>query len=249
MSGDVVVPPQLLLAVAPTAASSPSGMPTVTIGRRFVFGSSGFTTTTSVILPHASPYAKRTAAADWRRRSKRPSATTASIRDRGIAWTMDPLEARNAAFNFAKLGAFTREYHRDFLRPMPDKLNSGLPSDRIYVEWPIGHTATYKRSRRRSDAVARGAEGEGIAYTLPPKASVPVKSHPQARRPICGWRYGQLPGPKARDPKPRSRGDLRCVKRSNPFRARLRGGRFCAPPTVAALLLFRAAPGGAGRGH
>ena len=47
----------------------------------------------------------------------------------------------------AKLGAYTREYHRDFYGAMPDKLNAGLPSDRIYVEWPIGHDRTYKRLR------------------------------------------------------------------------------------------------------
>jgi predicted GNAT superfamily acetyltransferase len=84
-----------------------------------------------------------------------------------IAWTMDPLEARNAVFNFGKLGAFTREYHRDFYGPMPDKLNAGLPSDRIYVEWPIGHDRTYKRLKGddRSPSL-EDAEGEGIAYTL-----------------------------------------------------------------------------------
>src|SRR5207249_2346897 len=50
-----------------------------------------------------------------------------------VAWTMDPLEARNARFNFGKLGAYTRTYHRDFYGAMPDKLNQGLPSDRIYA--------------------------------------------------------------------------------------------------------------------
>ena len=80
---------------------------------------------------------------------------------------MDPLEARNAVFNFAKLGAFTREYHRDFYGPMPDKLNAGLPSDRIYVEWPIGHDRTYKRLRGEDRPPSlEEAEREGIAYTL-----------------------------------------------------------------------------------
>ncbi len=62
-----------------------------------------------------------------------------------VGWTMDPLEARNAAFNFAKLGVYTREYQRDFYGAMPDKLNAGLPSDRIYVEWPIAEERTARR--------------------------------------------------------------------------------------------------------
>ena len=70
--------------------------------------------------------------------------------DQGIeimAWTMDPLEALNARFNFGKLGTYAREYHRDFYGEMPDKLNAGLPSDRLYVEWPIGTDRTYRRLR------------------------------------------------------------------------------------------------------
>src|SRR5258705_5475824 len=84
-----------------------------------------------------------------------------------IGWTMDPLEARNATFNFAKLGAFTREYHRDFYGPMPDKLNAGLPSDRIYVEWPIGPDRTYKRLKGDDrPPTLEQAEAEGIRYLL-----------------------------------------------------------------------------------
>jgi predicted GNAT superfamily acetyltransferase len=84
-----------------------------------------------------------------------------------IAWTMDPLEARNATFNFAKLGAYAREYHRDFYGEMPDKLNAGLPSDRFYVEWPIGHDRTYKRLKGEDKApTLEDAEREGITYAL-----------------------------------------------------------------------------------
>ena len=84
-----------------------------------------------------------------------------------IAWTMDPLEARNASFNFAKLGTYTREYHRDFYGEMPDRLNRGLPSDRLYVEWPIGHDRTYKRLRGEdAPPTLEQAEAEGIRYLL-----------------------------------------------------------------------------------
>ncbi len=50
---------------------------------------------------------------------------------------------------------------------MPDKLNAGLPSDRIYVEWPIGHDRTYKRLKGEDKPPAlEQAEAEGIRYLL-----------------------------------------------------------------------------------
>jgi chorismate synthase len=91
-----------------------------------------------------------------------------------VAWTMDPLEARNARFNFGKLGAYTRTYYRDFYGAMPDKLNAGLPSDRVYVEWPIGHDRTYKRLRGEDRAPSlEDAEGEGISYLLRADGDLP----------------------------------------------------------------------------
>jgi predicted GNAT superfamily acetyltransferase len=102
--------------------------------------------------------------------------------DQGIeimAWTMDPLEALNARFNFGKLGAYAREYHRDFYGAMPDKLNAGLPSDRFYVEWPIGMDRTYKRLRGEDQSpTLEGAEQEGIRYLLRADGSRPVLQDP-----------------------------------------------------------------------
>ena len=84
-----------------------------------------------------------------------------------VAWTMDPLESLNAHFNFAKLGSYAREYHRDFYGAMPDKLNAGLPSDRFYVEWPIGNDRTYKRLRGEDRPPSLDdAEREGVGYLL-----------------------------------------------------------------------------------
>jgi predicted GNAT superfamily acetyltransferase len=50
---------------------------------------------------------------------------------------------------------------------MPDKLNQGLPSDRIYIEWPIAHDRTYKRLRGDDHPPSlEDAEREGVAYLL-----------------------------------------------------------------------------------
>lgn len=168
-SGDVVVPPQLLLAVAHNGGfvalgyaegdERPAG---------FVFGFVG------IYDYHFRHHSHMLAVREAYRGSGLAKALKEAQRDHCldqgievIAWTMDPLEARNATFNFAKLGAFTREYHRDFYGPMPDKLNTGLPSDRIYVEWPIGHDRTYKRLKGEDRPPSLDdAEREGIRYLL-----------------------------------------------------------------------------------
>lgn len=168
-SGDVVVPPQLLLAVVHNGGfvalgyadddERPAG---------FVFGFVG------IYDYHFRHHSHMLAVRDAYRGSGLAKALKEAQRDHCldqgievIAWTMDPLEARNATFNFAKLGAFTREYHRDFYGPMPDKLNAGLPSDRIYVEWPIGHDRTYKRLKGEDRPPSlEDAEHDGIRYLL-----------------------------------------------------------------------------------
>jgi predicted GNAT superfamily acetyltransferase len=168
-SGDVVVPPQLMLATAHNGGfvalgyaegdERPAG---------FVFGFLGIHDYHfrhhSHMLAVREPYRGTTLARELK------EAQRDHCLDQGIeiiGWTMDPLEARNATFNFAKLGAYTREYHRDFYGAMPDKLNAGLPSDRIYVEWPIGHDRTYKRLKGEDKAPSlEQAEAEGIRYLL-----------------------------------------------------------------------------------
>lgn len=56
---------------------------------------------------------------------------------RKIVWTYDPLEVRNGFFNLCKLGAYSRTYLSAYYGEMPDKLNKGLPSDRLLIEWDI----------------------------------------------------------------------------------------------------------------
>jgi predicted GNAT superfamily acetyltransferase len=57
-----------------------------------------------------------------------------------MRWTFDPLEARNAYFNFHKLGTVSRSYRADYYGPMQDALNRDLPSDRLLVEWHLRET-------------------------------------------------------------------------------------------------------------
>ncbi|HVR88907.1 MAG TPA: GNAT family N-acetyltransferase [Candidatus Limnocylindria bacterium] len=180
-SGDVVVPPQLLLATlhngAFVALGYVDGDP---VPAGFVFGFLG------IYDYHFRHHSHMLAVRKEHRGSGLAVALKEAQRDhcldQGIeimAWTTDPLEALNARFNFGKLGTYAREYHRDFYGPMPDKLNAGLPSDRLYVEWPIGADRTYKRLRGEDPAPAlEAAEGEEIRYLLRAEGTRPRLQDP-----------------------------------------------------------------------
>ncbi len=58
-----------------------------------------------------------------------------------ITWTFDPLVARNAYFNLAKLGAEPVEYLPDFYGTMDDVINGADPSDRLLVRWEVAGAA------------------------------------------------------------------------------------------------------------
>jgi predicted GNAT superfamily acetyltransferase len=180
-SGDVAVPPQLMLAIVHNGGFVALGY--VDGDERpagFVFGFLG------IYDFHFRHHSHMLAV----RREHRGSGLALALKeaqrdhclDQGIeimAWTMDPLEALNARFNFGKLGTYAREYHRDFYGPMPDKLNAGLPSDRFYVEWPIGMDRTYKRLRGEDRAPALDdAEREAIRYLLRAERDRPALQDP-----------------------------------------------------------------------
>jgi predicted GNAT superfamily acetyltransferase len=52
-----------------------------------------------------------------------------------VEWTFDPLEVKNAYFNFMKLGAIARRYHPNCYGVTTSPLHSGLPTDRLVAEW------------------------------------------------------------------------------------------------------------------
>jgi predicted GNAT superfamily acetyltransferase len=58
-----------------------------------------------------------------------------------VAWTFDPLVARNAWFNLAKLGARPTAYLEDFYGPMTDAVNAGMASDRLLLAWELDDPA------------------------------------------------------------------------------------------------------------
>jgi len=55
-----------------------------------------------------------------------------------VEWTFDPLQARNAFFNIAKLGGVCMTYIRNLYGEIHDSLNRGRLTDRFEVEWWVG---------------------------------------------------------------------------------------------------------------
>ena len=180
-SGDVIVPPQLLLAIAHNGGfvalgyaegeDRPAG---------FVAGFLGIHD--SLFRHHSHMLAVRPAYRQTGLAVRLKEAQRDHCLDQGlevIGWTMDPLEARNARFNFAKLGVITRTYDRDFYGPMPDKLNEGLPSDRVYIEWRIATDRADARLRGAEDLpTLEGAERDGVRYVLRADGDRPAPGDP-----------------------------------------------------------------------
>jgi chorismate synthase len=66
-------------------------------------------------------------------------------------WTFDPLEARNAHINFARLGVTAREYIRDCYGASTSPLHRGIGTDRLVADWDL----TSERVRNRMEGGAR----------------------------------------------------------------------------------------------
>ena len=64
-----------------------------------------------------------------------------------VSWTYDPLQSRNAFLNIARLGGRANEYAPDCYGPFPSRIEKGLPSDRLVVDWRISSAAVERRLR------------------------------------------------------------------------------------------------------
>ncbi|MFY9674251.1 MAG: hypothetical protein WB817_01720 [Terriglobales bacterium] len=64
-----------------------------------------------------------------------------------MTWTFDPLQSRNAHFNFAKLGVVSDTYKVDFYGPETSSVLHRNGTDRLWVRWLLG-------SRRVRDRMA-----------------------------------------------------------------------------------------------
>ena len=82
-----------------------------------------------------------------------------------IKWTFQPVMARNAFFNFEKLGAIVRRYipnfyGTDYATTAEQSNNLGMDSDRLIAEWhledeKVKTLATGKKSEENNEVVAK----------------------------------------------------------------------------------------------
>src|SRR5262245_50895256 len=77
------------------------------------------------------------------------------LRKRGVQeiyWTFDPLESKNAYFNFQKLGIVVEEYFPNLYGKTYSPLHRGLDTDRFLAIWRIQNTSA--RSLTKSSVTA-----------------------------------------------------------------------------------------------
>jgi predicted GNAT superfamily acetyltransferase len=81
-----------------------------------------------------------------------------------MTWTFDPLQSRNAHFNFAKLGVLSESYKVDFYGPETSSKLHRNGTDRLWVRWMLSS----RRVRERIAAKNSGKDGgtSGRAETL-----------------------------------------------------------------------------------
>lgn len=68
------------------------------------------------------------------------------VRISEMTWTFDPLQSKNAHFNFARLGVVSNDYRIDFYGPETSSILHRNGTDRLWVKWPLS-------SRRVNDRV------------------------------------------------------------------------------------------------
>lgn len=104
-----------------------------------------------------------------------------------IEWTFDPLQARNAHLNFARLGVVVEEYEENVYGESASPLHGGLPTDRFVCQWwirrphverRIGAGRLVARDRGALDAIALNPPVPGGEWEAP-GAPVPMPAGAQ----------------------------------------------------------------------
>jgi predicted GNAT superfamily acetyltransferase len=79
--------------------------------------------------------------------AQRERALAMGIRE--MTWTFDPLQSRNAHFNFAKLGVVSESYRVDFYGPETSSVLHRNGTDRLWVRWVLDARRVKERIARK----------------------------------------------------------------------------------------------------
>lgn len=69
----------------------------------------------------------------------------ADFRIKDMTWTFDPLQSKNAHFNFCKLGVVSDSYRINFYGPETSSVLHRNGTDRLWVRWPIASERVEER--------------------------------------------------------------------------------------------------------
>ncbi len=85
-----------------------------------------------------------------------------------IAWAFDPLQAGNAHFNLARLGATVGRYVDNMYGLRTDALNAGVPTDRLIAEWETDQVSAARVDLDRCLTLPRAVESDGLGPVVQP---------------------------------------------------------------------------------
>ncbi len=96
-----------------------------------------------------------------------------------VRWTFDPLVARNAYFNLAKLGAVADRFERAFYGEMADDLNRGDRTDRLTARWDLDVEPGPRSVSPAATALQRNGNGPALRPLAPDADTVAVEVPPE----------------------------------------------------------------------
>lgn len=90
-----------------------------------------------------------------------------------VEWTFDPLELRNAYFNFERLGAIARRFIPNCYGITESPLHSGMPTDRLVAEWWLDSPRVMRLQGEAGGGAAGAAEisKDAVAIAIPTNIS------------------------------------------------------------------------------
>jgi predicted GNAT superfamily acetyltransferase len=99
-----------------------------------------------------------------------------------IEWSFDPLRAKNAYLNIVRLGAVARRYQPDYYGQVESRLQGGLPSDRLIVEWRLRSTRV--RQAMAGKPPRRSKEKPAAVVEIPADIDQVKQSNPEEARQV-----------------------------------------------------------------
>jgi predicted GNAT superfamily acetyltransferase len=119
---------------------------------------------------------------------------------REISWTFDPLIARNAYFNLAKLAADPAEYLPNFYGRMNDGINGADDTDRLLVSWRLDAAAVADACRGRQRTVPPAVLREAVPVLAVSASGAPLPVPRPAARTVLVAVPPDIEGLRVTDP-------------------------------------------------